>query len=90
MQVDTNGFELGDVVKHAVTGLEGTITGIHQYMTGCARATIQQKVGADGKVPDGYGVDVLELEMVAPGPRHEVQPATSKSGGPRNDPHSRR
>jgi len=83
VNVDTNGFALGDVVRDTITGLEGTITGIHLYTTGCARVTIQARIGSDGKVPEGAGSDVLTLEMVKAGPRQEPDRAI---GGPRRDP----
>ena len=83
MYIDTNGFELGDEVRDTITGFTGVVTGVHQYTTGCARLSLQPKVGKDGKVPDTYGVDVLVAEMVKRGPRNKVD--TSK-GGPRIDP----
>ena len=83
MFIDTNGFELGDVVRDTITGFEGTITGIHVWTTGCARVTLQRRVDKDGKVPDGVGSDVLTLEMVKASPRHEINRTI---GGPRPEP----
>jgi hypothetical protein len=89
MQIETEGLELGDKVRDTVTGLVGIITGVHQYITGCARASVQPPAQPDGKVPDAYGIDVLTLELVEAGPRHERQPEPTRNGGPRHDPHSR-
>lgn len=86
MLVETNGFELGDKVRDTITGVEGVITGIHQYITGCARVSIQPRAGSDNKVPDAIGADVTVIELVKAGPRHVVD---RTNGGPRNDPHSR-
>ena len=86
MHVETNGFEIGDSVRDSITGFAGVIVGIHQYTTGCARASVQPRVGKDGKVPDSLGVDVLTLEMVKRGPRHEAPVKPARIGGPRDDP----
>lgn len=87
MNVETGGFELGDTVRDSVTGLEGVISGVHAYQTGCARISIQPKVGADNKVPDSYSVDYPQLELVTPGPRHVVAASTSsRAGGPHDEP----
>lgn len=83
MQIDTNGFELGDEVEDTITGAKGTITGIHQWTTGCARVSIQARVGKDGKVPETVGSDVLTLKLVKAGPRHDVDRSI---GGPMPEP----
>lgn len=80
MIVDTNGFEIEDRVRDRITGFEGVITGISQFVTGCARATVQppmsDKVREEGgKMPDAWFIDVLTLEMVELGPRHEAASA---------------
>lgn len=85
MQIDTNGIELGDHVRDTVTRLEGTVTAVHQYVTGCARVSIQPPA-VDGKVPDQYGADVLTVEIIQRGPRHEI---AATAGGPRLDPAAR-
>jgi hypothetical protein len=81
--VETNGFEIGDVARDTITGFEGTIVGITQWTTGCARASLQTKVDKDGKVPDSVGVDVLILELVKAGPRRDVD---RSMGGPMPEP----
>lgn len=91
LTIDTNGVQLGDTVRDNVTGLQGVVTGVHQYLTGCARITIQPPVQADGKVPDGYGQDVLVVAVVtavAAG-RAVIVDGHPRKGGPRADPHSR-
>lgn len=86
MYIDTNGFELGDRVKDTITGYTGVIIGMSQWTTGCARASVQAPVDKDGKVPDSIGIDVLTLEMVKAGPRHD---ADRSKGGPRPEPNRR-
>ena len=88
MKVDTNGIEMQDHVRDRVTGVEGIVTGIHQYVTGCARASVQPPF-KDGKLPDAIGCDVLTLEVVSPGPRPERPVTAASVGGPQRDPHSR-
>ena len=87
MNIDTNGFELGDTVRDPTTGLEGQVIAMTQWLTGCPRAVVQQRIGADGKVPDSVSVDVLILEMVTAGPRRA--PAEVTKGGPRPTPSRR-
>jgi hypothetical protein len=83
MEIDTNGFEIGDVARDQITGYEGTIVGFTQWTTGCARASLQARVDKDGKIPDSVGVDVLVLDLVTPGPRHQVD---RSKGGPMPEP----
>lgn len=85
--VDTNGFALGDTVKDTVTGAKGVIIGIHLYLTGCARVSIQPKKGkTDSKVPDVVGSDVMLLEMVRPSTMSSEVVVDRSIGGPRDDP----
>lgn len=89
MQIDTYGFELGDVVEDPIVGVRGTITAVHQYMTGCARVSIQPRIEKLGdKPPDTWGCDVTQLTLITAGPNHVVEsPEVDRSiGGPREDP----
>ena len=86
MQIETNGLALGDEVRDPITDMEGTITGITQWLTGCARAIVQGKAKADGTIPDGYSVDVPQLVLVKAGPNHETAPAPIATGGPAPSP----
>lgn len=93
MEIDTNGFEIGDRARDTISGLEGIIVGISQWTTGCARATIQppitDRMKEEGKVPDAYSVDVLVLEMIHEGPRHADAPAPELVGAARGGPMTR-
>lgn len=92
MDIDTNGFEIGDRVRDEDSGFEGVIVGITQWRTGCARASVQPKVSAastDGKLPDAMAFDVLSLQMVAAGPRHEAEPDPEAVGARRGGPPTR-
>ncbi len=80
MDIDTNGFALGDVARDSITGYEGIIVAFTQWTTGCARVQLQSRVDKEGKVPESYGSDVLSLELVKAGPRHAID--TTKGGPP--------
>lgn len=56
--------ELGSKVRSIVTGIEGTLTSRSENMYGCNRYFIQPRVGADGKLPDGWWVDEADVEVV--------------------------
>jgi hypothetical protein len=84
VNIDTNGIEIGDKVRDTITGLEGIVTGMTQWTTGCARAIVQAPIDKDGKVPDGYSVDVLQVVVTTPGPRHGA--TNTNKGGPRPTP----
>lgn len=83
MYIETEGFEIGDVARDKITGFEGTIVGVTQWTTGCARASLQPRVGKDGKIPESAGVDVLNLELVKAGHRHQID---ASKGGPMPEP----
>lgn len=87
MHVETEGIELGDWVRDRVTGVEGVVSGVHQYLTGCARVSIQPQA-VDGKVPEVVGADVLTVEVLGAG-RVKAFAGARATGGPRNDPHGR-
>lgn len=86
MHIDTNGFEIDDKVRDRITGLEGIVIGITMWTTGCARAVVQPRIDKEGKVPESISIDVLSLEMVKAGPRHEAPAPVASIGGPRPTP----
>ena len=86
MNIDTNGIELGDLVEDEITGVRGRITGVHQFLTGCARVTIQPRIKEDGSVPDTFSADVLTLRVIEKRVRHAVD---RSKGGPQPTPSAR-
>lgn len=80
MDLDTNGFEIGDTVCDTMTGLVGKISAFTKYATGCVRAAVQPPLDKDGKVPDAYWTDVLSIELVDAG--QLVESDASKGGPP--------
>jgi hypothetical protein len=79
MEIDTNGFAIGDNVRDTMTGLVGKLSAFTQYATGCVRAAVQGPVDKDGKVPDAYWTDVLSIELMVAGPAHDLD---ATRGGP--------
>ena len=84
MNIDTNGFNLGDIVRDPYYNVEGAIIGFTQWQTGCARATIVRGYGTDGKLLDNHGQDVILLELVIPAGGQPVIDTTK--GGPMPEP----
>lgn len=81
----TNPFkhELGSVVESKVTGVTGTIISRSENLYGCNRYHIQPRVMADGKVPDGWWID--EMDMIVKSTPIKEEPKeepTAKRGGP--------
>lgn len=56
-------IQLGDEVKHPITGVKGIVVSITEYVSGCKRMSVQQKVKKDGTLPDGLSFDEPELEV---------------------------
>lgn len=93
MYIDTNGFEIGDYVRDTISHFEGTIVGITQWTTGCARASIQPRVQKSNtenpKMPEAFSVDVLTLEMLITGSRHDHAPDPKRVGASKGGPPTR-
>jgi hypothetical protein len=78
--------ELGDEVKCKVTGHRGIATAIAKCLTGCDRVEVKPPVDKDGKMMDGYWIDIAALEVVKKGKIKpeavQEQGAARKLGGP--------
>jgi hypothetical protein len=70
---------LGDLVRDPVTGVEGIATVRHSYLQGCDRIAIQPPMKKDGTIPEPYGVDEPQLEIVK---RARVPQGSRTTGGP--------
>jgi len=64
MKIDTNGITLGAYVKDTITGMEGHVTGIAAFITGCAQLLVQPKMDGDNKFVEPRFFDVPRLEML--------------------------
>lgn len=70
--------ELGKEVRGRVSGLQGIVTSRSENLYGCNRYYVQPRVGTDGKVPDGWWTDEMDLEVVGAG----VTRTPANTGGP--------
>ena len=57
-------IQLGDEVRHPITGAKGVAVAKTTYISGCSRFTIQQKIKKDGELPEALVFDEPELELV--------------------------
>lgn len=80
--------QLGDRVKHHITGFVGIAHCISFWLNGCARVTIQPEGLEKGKAKDTYTVDDIELVVVK---KAAFKSADARdNGGPRPEPARRR
>lgn len=72
---------LGDYVKCKITGFEGTVTGVHNYITGCTRISVQPPLDKDGKMQADYTFDEPLLELLQ---KEKIKTGEElrKTGGP--------
>jgi len=60
----THKFGLGDKVKDQVTGHEGIVIALNQWLNGCKQYCVKGKIDKDKKVPDGEWIDEGQLKLV--------------------------
>ena len=70
---------LGDEVRDAVSGFRGIAVGLHEYLQGCMRITVQPPVGKDKKLPESATFDEPQLEVIKAG---RVAGGQKDTGGP--------
>lgn len=77
-------MKLGDKVKDKVTGFEGIVVAIDEWLNGCRRAGVQAKMKKDGTFRDPAWIDESQLTILkrnAMGkPKSKYSPVR---GGPR-------
>lgn len=76
-------INLGDTARDRVSGFKGVCVAITQWISGCARVTLQPPTGKDGKIPDAQTFDEPMLELVK---AQAVAMGPTKTGGPRPAP----
>ena len=84
-------IQLGDIAKDTVTGFEGVVIGITQWLYGCRRISIQPRELKDGKPIEHVSFDEPQVEVIRQGAvaSVETQPAIARTGGPRPEPTGR-
>lgn len=81
-------FNLGDEVKDQLTGFKGYIASRADYITGCNRYGLLQKVQKDGNIPNWQWFDEPSLTLIKANaiklpdeekPKKQVKPGGSRS-----------
>ena len=77
-------IHLGDLVRDIVTGYEGIVIGITEYLNGCRRPIVQPtKLKEDGTPYEGQAFDEEQLEVVETG---RLKLSFAQTGGPEARP----
>jgi len=85
---DTFGLELGDEVKHHISGFTGIVNSITEYLFGPVRVAVHTQKMKDGKVVDGEFFQASSVKLIKKAKVTVAEPAkkaikTKKStGGP--------
>jgi hypothetical protein len=61
-----DGMGLGCIAKDSITGFEGVVIAITEWLNGCIRITIQPKLLNEGKPLDSHTFDVEQVDVVKP------------------------
>lgn len=81
-------IKLGDTVKDTITGVEGVVVCISDWLNGCQTISVQQReLNKDGHPHDRLPFDVEQLEVV---PQAARVPTMAKTGGDAQDVRSGR
>ena len=59
-------MQLGDYAKDRISGFEGTITGIVNYITGCRQVLLGPKTAPDGAMRDSHWFDEQRVQVITP------------------------
>jgi hypothetical protein len=79
-------IKLGDVVRDRISGFEGTIVAITEWLNGCRRITIQPSSLFEGKPVDSHTFDAEQIVKVSTGP----ELSETRKGGPSISPQRHR
>jgi hypothetical protein len=81
---------LGDRVRDRISGLEGIVIGITDWLYQCRRPIVQPTTLTDGKPTDSLSFDEPQLELLEKAAFkvqvEEVAEPSPKTGGPRATP----
>lgn len=79
-------MNVGDRVKHMVTGFEGIAIGITTYLAGCDQVGVQPEKLHDGKTISVHWFDITMLTVVKENVVIPSDKITKKPGGPQSTP----
>lgn len=89
VQESMNKIGLGDKVRDSITGFEGTVTSITEWINGCRRVGVQSAELHEGKPIDPQWFDEQQVRLVES--RYPLSDKEeNKKGGPRLDPSNTR
>ncbi len=73
-------IKLGDKAKDKISGYEGVVIGISEYLHGCRRIAIQpEALNKDGKPMEAQWFDEPQLQIVKP---KKLKRGKKDTGGP--------
>lgn len=64
MKSKKSNIELGDKVKDVVTGIEGIVVVVHDYLYGVSRIGIQPEGSCEGKPHETINADIFQAEVI--------------------------
>ncbi len=79
---ERGGIQTGDKVRDTLTGLEGTVVAITEWLNGCVRVTVQPSIVKEGRPVDTTTLDIEQVEIVKAAKRRSLQ----GTGGPYPEP----
>jgi hypothetical protein len=81
-------IRLGDKVRDRITGFEGIVIGITDWLYQCRRPIVQPtSLTSDGKLSETQSFDEPQLEVLERGAfAVEAQETAPETGGPRDTP----
>ena len=88
ISLTNNKLKLGDYVKDTISGFEGYVTAITEWLYGCRRMGVQPKGLFEGKPIEAQWFDEALLEKIKI--EKSKEKANNDRGGPRKDPIARR
>ena len=86
-------IQLGDRVRDRISGFEGIVIGVSDWLYGCRRPVVQPStLTSDGKPTDSQSFDEPQLEVLESAafkPAIQTPAVSAKTGGPRETPSRR-
>lgn len=72
-------MKIGDRVKDKISGFQGIVTGIVDYISGCKQALVAPPVDKEKKLVESQWFDVQRLEVIK---ENAIKLENSKTPGP--------
>jgi hypothetical protein len=83
--------ELGDTARDSITGFEGVVIGVTNWLNGCVRLVLQPKsLESTGKPVDAQTFDIQQMLLIEVGKERDAAAKAAKAltkqpGGPRDN-----